>query len=100
MAIRYTQPFLTKLEGLLAEAGYQVRYEKGTFNSGYCLLKDTRIAVVNKYFPLEGRINALADILRAIPVEAAQLSEKNRQLYDILRTATPAAATTEPETEE
>jgi hypothetical protein len=79
MQIKYTPQFLAKLEDIFSESDYVLRYEKGKFNSGYCLLKETRIAIVNKYFPLEGRINSLIEILRSIQLDTSRLSEKNRK---------------------
>jgi len=81
MEVKYTKHFLNKLEDLYAETDYLLRYEKGTFNSGYCILRNTKVAVVNKYYTTEGKINCLIDILRNISVEPARLGEKNRILY-------------------
>ncbi|MCS6832289.1 MAG: hypothetical protein NZ521_01840 [Flammeovirgaceae bacterium] len=83
--MKYTKNFLDKLEELFAETDYLLRYEKGNFKSGYCLLKENKIAIVNQYYPLEGKINALIDILREIPVDVQKLSEKNRKLYHELQ---------------
>jgi hypothetical protein len=80
MQVKYTKSFLSKLEDLFAESSYILRYEKGNFQSGYCILKDTRVAVVNKYYPLEGKINALIDILRQVEIKAESLSPSNRKL--------------------
>ncbi len=80
MQVKYSKPFLSKLEDLFAESDYILRYEKGSFHSGYCILRDTKIAIVNKYFPLDGKINALLEILRSIDIDPKSLSEKNRTL--------------------
>jgi hypothetical protein len=86
MQIKYTPNFLRKLEEIFSESDYTLRYEKGHFKSGYCLLNDTRIAIVNKYYTLEGKINSLIDILRLIDVDPEQLSDKNRKfLIDLLQ---------------
>jgi hypothetical protein len=77
--IKYTKPFLEHLEQLVAEAGFSLRYEKGNFKSGYCVLKETRVIVVNRYFTLEGRINSLVDIIRSLGIDAEHLSEKSRR---------------------
>jgi len=58
-----------------------LRYEKGNFKSGYCLLKDTRIALINKYYSQEGKINCLVEILRELETDTSRMSEKNKQLY-------------------
>ena len=84
MAISYTNYFLNKLEDLYSETEYQLRYEKGNFKSGYCILKSRRIAIVNKYYTLEGKINSLIDMLRELEVDPGKLSEKNRELFSSL----------------
>ncbi len=81
MEVRFTKHFLNKLEDLFSETDYQLRYEKGSFNSGYCILRDTRVAVVNKYYTTEGKINCLIDILKNINVETNSLGDKNHKLY-------------------
>jgi len=63
MTIPATKHFLKKTETLAKELGYKVRYEKGNFQSGYCLVEHQRVAIVNKFFDTEGRINVLLDIL-------------------------------------
>ena len=90
MNIKYTTHFLNKLEDIFAESEYMLRYEKGNFHSGYCLLKDTKVAIVNKYFPLEGKVNCLIDILRSIEPDISRLSDKNRNFYlEITQTELP-----------
>jgi hypothetical protein len=80
MNIRYTKQFLSKLEDIFAESDYALRYEKGSFKSGYCLLNDHKIAIVNKYYTTEGKISCLIDILKAIKIDNTKLNEKNRTL--------------------
>lgn len=80
MQVKYSKHFLNRLEDIFSESDYVLRYEKGNFQSGYCILKDTRIAIVNKYFPLDGKINALLEILKSIDIDGKKLSEKNKAL--------------------
>lgn len=82
MQIKYTKAFLNKLEDIFTETEYHLRYEKGNFQAGYCILKDTKIVIVNKYFSLEGKVNSLIDILKTIEIDRAKLSDKHRQLID------------------
>lgn len=79
MAVKYTKHFLDKLENLFSASSYILRYEKGNFKSGYCVLKDTKIVIVNKYFPLEGKINALIDILSELNLDPQDFKEKSNQ---------------------
>lgn len=80
MTIRYTKQFLNKLEDIFAESDYVLRYEKGNFKSGYCLLNETKIAIVNKYYTTEGKVNCLIDILKSIELDTSSLSDKNAHL--------------------
>lgn len=82
--VKYTNQFLTKLEELIAESDYILRYEKGNFKSGYCVLKDQKIMIVNKFFAVEGKINALLDILRSVDLDRSKFSEKSLKLYEEL----------------
>lgn len=78
---KYTKHSLKKLETLLGELEYSVRYEKGNFNSGYCIVEDRKIAVINKFYDTEGRINCLLDILGNIEVPEEGLSEASAKFY-------------------
>ncbi len=82
--IKYTTSFLTKLEDLISESDYMLRYEKGNFKSGYCLLKEQKIMIVNKFYPTEGKINALLDILKTIELNTVRFTEKSLKLYEEL----------------
>ena len=84
MEISYTTHFLNKLEDLYSETDYQLRYEKGNFKSGYCLLKNQKIAIINKYYTLEGKINSLIEMLKEMEVNTDNFSEKNRKLFSAL----------------
>lgn len=84
MQIKYTKHFLNKIEDLFAESDYILRYEKGNFKSGYCILKETKVIVINKYYSLEGKINCLVDIIKKTELEQSGMSEKNiKLLFDI-----------------
>jgi len=85
MSFKYTPNTLKKLEELFEEARYMVRFEKGNFNSGYCILEDKRIVVINKFFNIEGRINALLEILQNINVNEAELSTDMLKWYRQLK---------------
>ena len=81
MSIKYTKQFLSKLESIFSESEYLLRYEKGNFQSGYCILNDSKVAIVNKYYTVEGKINCLIDILKSIEIDPSTLGEKNHALY-------------------
>jgi len=65
----------------MSETDYVLRYEKGTFQSGYCILRDTKVAIINKYYSIDGKINSLVEIIRSIEFDKSRLSEKNESLF-------------------
>jgi hypothetical protein len=81
MEVKYTTQFLSKLEDIFSESDYMLRYEKGNFQSGYCLLKETHVAIVNKYYPLEGKVNSLIEILKQIELNTDKMTDKNKKMY-------------------
>lgn len=65
---------LKKLEALLEETEYTVRYAKGTFKSGYCILKDQKQIVINAFAPKDAREGLLAGIIQRLDLDGARLS--------------------------
>ncbi len=82
--MKYTQHTLDKIEKILDEAAYVVRYERGTFQSGYCILEDRKVVVLNKFLQTEGRINTLIDILPQLRLDPDALTPETRKLYSEL----------------
>lgn len=81
--IKYTTHFLTKIEEMIGESNYVLRYEKGQFKSGDCVLREQRIIVINKFYSTEGKINALMEILRTLEdLDTSGFSEKSKNLFD------------------
>lgn len=69
-----------KLEEIFTALEYKVRYEKGNFKSGYCLIEERNIVVVNKFFPVESKVNTLMGILRTIEVDSSLLTASQQKL--------------------
>jgi hypothetical protein len=82
MKIRYTPATLEKIEKIVSEVGYIIRYERGTFQSGYCILESKRVVVLNKFLQTEGRINTLIDLLPILNIEADHLSAESRKMFE------------------
>lgn len=78
---KYTNNTLNKLEDLLKKQQYKIRYEKGNFKAGYCLINANKVAVVNKFFTQESRINALIDIIMSIELNESELSDDFKSFY-------------------
>jgi hypothetical protein len=79
--MKYTQTTLDKLEAIPEQAGYVLRYERGTFQSGYCILEERKVVVLNKFLQTEGRINTLLDLIPQLDIDTARLTEESGKLY-------------------
>ena len=82
--MKYTQHQLDKIEKLIEEGGYVIRYERGTFQSGYCILQDRKVVVLNKFFQTEGRINTLIDLFPQLEINFDALTHESQKLYEEL----------------
>lgn len=79
--MKYTQTTLDKLEAIPEQSGYILRYERGTFQSGYCILEDKKVVVLNKFLQTEGRINTLLELIPQLDIKTDALSEESKKLY-------------------
>lgn len=80
--MKYNLNTLKKLENILDECGYIVRYERGSFQSGYCILEDKKVVVLNKFLNPEGRINTLMDLIPSLNVNYDMLTKDSQKMYD------------------
>jgi hypothetical protein len=93
--MKFTQTTLDKIERVLDEAQYIVRYERGNFQSGYCILEQRKVVVLNKFLPLEGRISTLVDIIPQLRIVPEILTPEVRRIYEeVLAAARQVAANT------
>ena len=82
LAMKYTQTTLDKIDKMIEESGYIVRYERGSFQSGFCILEDRKVVVLNKFLQLEGRINTLIDLVPQLKIDPEALTPDSKKWYD------------------
>ena len=85
MTLSYTQHTLDKLEALIKTLGFRLRYEKGNFKTGSCVLENDRIVIVNKFSNLESKINSLAELLQRSETDENLLDEKQKAFLYVLK---------------
>ena len=71
-----------ELKELFEKLGYKLVLDKGSFNTGYCLLEDEKIIVINKNKPYENRIKILSKILSKIDTDNIYIKPKIRELIN------------------
>jgi hypothetical protein len=82
--MKNTQSSVDKLEDILGESSYVVRYERGTFQSGWCLLEARKVVVLNKFLNTEGRINTLIELIPQLNISYDKLTHESQKLYESL----------------
>lgn len=80
--MKYNQTTLQKLERILSEAEYVFRYERGTFQSGYCVLEERKVVVLNKFLNAEGRINTLLELIPQLKINRDLLTHESQKMYE------------------
>jgi len=80
--MKLTQGTLDKLSDILGQSDYIVRYERGNFQSGWCLLESKKVVVLNKYLDIEGKINTLLDLIPQVSIDIDKLTHESQLLYD------------------
>jgi len=79
---KYNAVLLKKIEDLFKEGGYTVRYEKGNFQNGYCVLEKRKVVVINKFHEPEAKINSMMEILMTVEsLELENLSSESLELF-------------------
>ena len=86
--MKYTQHNLDNIEKIAGDCGYVIRYERGTFQTGYCILQDRKVIVINKFFQTEGRMNALIDLMPQLEINYDTLTHESQKMYDEVMSVT------------
>ena len=79
--MKLTQATLDKLEKIATESGYVIRYERGSFLSGYCILQEKKVVVLNKFLPIDGRINTMIDLIPQLNIGIDLLTNESQKLF-------------------
>lgn len=74
------QAELVKLENIVKERGFTLRYEKGSFDSGHCIVNEKKIIIINKFFRLPARIDSLTEIVEKLNLYRAEEENTEQQL--------------------
>ena len=80
--MKYTQTTLDKIEKMVEECGYIIRFERGSFQSGFCILEDKKVVVLNKFLQLEGRINTLIELVPQLKINQEVLTPESKKWFN------------------
>lgn len=73
---------LQELKALVGQLGATLRFEKGNFKGGYCILHDSKVIVINKMANLQRKVIILSAALKELGVDKIYLSPKIREIIE------------------
>lgn len=76
------QQLLDELKEIASQKGIKVRFEKGDFNGGYCILKSEKIIVINKFAQTQRKLLILVEALKEIGIEDIYINPKLRNIIE------------------
>jgi hypothetical protein len=76
------EEIIQDLKALAQQLGAEVRFEKGDFKGGYCLLKESKIIVINKMMNLQRKVMILSAALKELGVDQIYLNPRMREIID------------------
>ncbi len=76
------EEIMEELKAIANQLGATVRFEKGDFKGGYCLLHDNKVIVINKLANLQRKIMILSAALKELEVDKIYLTPKIREIIN------------------
>lgn len=76
------EEIMEELKAVANQLGASVRFEKGDFKGGYCIIHDTKVIVINKFANLQRKIMILSAALKELGVERIYLTPRIREVIE------------------
>ncbi len=76
------EEIIQDLKALAAQLGAEVRFEKGDFKGGYCILNENKVIVINKMASLQRKVVILSMALKELGIDQIYLTPKLREIID------------------
>lgn len=76
------EDIIQDLRSVASQLGATVRFEKGDFKGGYCLIKENKVIVINKNANLQRKAIILSDALKELGVDEIYLNPRLREIIE------------------
>ncbi len=76
------EDIIQDLRSVASQLGATVRFEKGDFKGGYCLIKENNLIVINKNANLQRKAIILSDALKELGVDEIYLNPRLREIIE------------------
>ncbi|NWG27771.1 MAG: hypothetical protein HXY48_04470 [Ignavibacteriaceae bacterium] len=76
------EEILQELKAVADQLGASIRFEKGDFKGGYCIVHDKKVIVINKMTNLQKKVMILSTALKELGVDSIYLSPRIREVIE------------------
>ncbi len=76
------ESILQDLKQLAQEMGAKVRFERGDFKGGYCILRDDKTIVINKLSTLQRKVMILTAALKDLGIKEHYIQPRIREIIE------------------
>ena len=76
------EEIVQELKSIADQLGAEVRFEKGDFKGGYCILKDSKVIVINNMTNLQRKVLVLSMALKELGVDKIYLTPRMREIIE------------------
>jgi len=76
------EEILQELRSVADQLGATVRFEKGDFKGGYCIIHDKKVIVINKLTNLQRKVMILSTALKELGVDEIYLTPRVREVIE------------------
>ena len=76
------EEILQELKSVADQLGATIRFEKGDFKGGYCIVHDKKVIVINKMTNLQKKVMILSTALKELGVDSIYLTPRVREIIE------------------
>jgi hypothetical protein len=76
------EEILQELRSIADQLGATVRFEKGDFKGGYCIVHEKKVIVINKMTNLQRKVMILSSALKELGIDEIYLTPRVREVIE------------------
>ncbi len=76
------EQIIDELKQVALQLGVTVRFEKGDFKGGFCIVKENKIIVINKFANTQRKATILATALKELGIDDIYVNPRLREIID------------------
>lgn len=76
------EDIIQDLREVATQLGATIRFEKGDFKGGYCLIKENKVIVINKNANLQRKAMILSAALKELGIDEIYINPKLREIIE------------------